>query len=161
MASAAPAEQLGTPASASIGIVIEPAPGTRTAAELLRDADIAMYTAKRNRKGTWEIFDTAMRRDLQALQDLRRDLRRAIEHDEFFLEYLPIVRLADAGIEGAEALVRWRHPERGVVPPLEFIAIAEESGQIGRSGAGWCDEPARTRPAGRPSPPIEAPSTSR
>jgi diguanylate cyclase (GGDEF)-like protein len=121
---------IGAAATASIGIVVEPAPGTRTAAELLRDADIAMYSAKRNHKGSWELFDAAMREDLQSLETLRSDLRRAVEDDELFLQYQPIVRLSDGAMEGVEALLRWRHPERGVVPPLDFIPLAEESGQI-------------------------------
>ncbi len=129
MASATLVEKIGAAPSASIGIVVEPAPGTRTAAELLRDADIAMYSAKRN-KGSWEIFDATMREELQSLQALRNDLWRAMEEKEFFLQYQPIVRLSDGAVEGVEALVRWRHPDRGVVPPLDFISIAEESGQI-------------------------------
>jgi diguanylate cyclase (GGDEF)-like protein/PAS domain S-box-containing protein len=122
--------EIGVSPSASVGIVIEPAPGIRTAAELLRDADIAMYAAKRHSKGGYEIFDTTMREDLQALQSLRNDLRRAMEEEELFLDYQPIVRTSDGEVEGVEALVRWRHPDRGVVPPLSFIPVAEESGQI-------------------------------
>jgi diguanylate cyclase (GGDEF)-like protein/PAS domain S-box-containing protein len=123
-------EEIGVIPSASIGIVVEPAPGSRTAAELLRDADIAMYSAKRNSKGRWEIFDPTMGTDVQSLHTLRSDLRRAMDEEALFLQYQPIVRLSDGAMEGVEALVRWRHPERGVVPPMEFIPIAEGSGQI-------------------------------
>jgi diguanylate cyclase (GGDEF)-like protein len=130
VASAELVQEIGVSPSASIGVVIEPAPGTRTSAELLRDADIAMYSAKRNSKGGYEIFDTTMREDLQALQALRNDLRRALGEEELFLQYQPIVRTSDGGVEGFESLIRWRHPERGVVPPLSFIPVAEESGQI-------------------------------
>jgi diguanylate cyclase (GGDEF)-like protein len=130
VASAEPVEGIGLSPTASIGIVIERAPGTRTSAELLRDADIAMYSAKRNNKGSCEIFDTRMGEELQAVQVLRNDLRRAMENDELFLQYQPVVRTSDGTVEGIEALVRWRHPERGVVPPLDFISIAEDSGQI-------------------------------
>jgi diguanylate cyclase (GGDEF)-like protein len=130
VASAELVQEIGVSPSASIGVVIEPAPGTRTSAELLRDADIAMYSAKRNSKGGYEIFDTTMREDLQALQALRNDLRRAMGEEELFLQYQPIVRISDGAVKGFESLIRWRHPERGLVPPLSFIPVAEESGQI-------------------------------
>jgi EAL domain-containing protein (putative c-di-GMP-specific phosphodiesterase class I) len=71
-----------------------------------------------------------MRRDLQARLTLRNDLQRAIDEDEFFLQYQPIVQVKDGNVQSVEALVRWRHPERGVVPPIEFIPFAEENGQI-------------------------------
>lgn len=116
--------------SASVGIVIEPTPGTRASDELLRDADIAMYAAKRKAKGSYEIFESAMRRDLNARLTLRNDLQRAIDEGEFFLQYQPIVQVKDGNVQSVEALVRWRHPERGVVPPIEFIPFAEENGQI-------------------------------
>jgi diguanylate cyclase (GGDEF)-like protein len=116
--------------SASVGIVIESTPGARASDELLRDADIAMYAAKRKAKGSYEIFESAMRRDLHARLTLRNDLQRAIDEDEFFLQYQPIVQVKDGNVQSVEALVRWRHPERGVVPPIEFIPFAEENGQI-------------------------------
>ena len=116
--------------SASIGIVIESTPGSRASDELLRDADIAMYAAKRRAKGSYEIFESAMRRDLNARLTLRNDLQRAIDEGEFFLQYQPIVQVKDGNVQSVEALVRWRHPERGVVPPIEFIPFAEENGQI-------------------------------
>ena len=116
--------------SASVGIVIEPTPGTRASDELLRDEDIAMYAAKRKAKGSYEIFESAMRRDLNARLTLRNDLQRAIDEGEFFLQYQPIVQVKDGNVQSVEALVRWRHPERGVVPPIEFILSAEENGQI-------------------------------
>ncbi|MGH2773865.1 MAG: putative bifunctional diguanylate cyclase/phosphodiesterase [Actinomycetota bacterium] len=116
--------------SASVGIVIESTPGTRASDELLRDADIAMYAAKRKGKGSYEIFESAMRRDLNARLTLRNDLQRAIDEGEFFLQYQPIVQVKDGNVQSVEALVRWRHPERGVIPPVEFIPFAEENGQI-------------------------------
>jgi diguanylate cyclase (GGDEF)-like protein len=130
VASAEVVQKIGVSTSASIGIAIEPAPGTRTSAELLRDADIAMYSAKRNRKGGYEIFDTAMREDIEAVQMLRNDLQRAVDEEELFLRYQPIVRTSDGTVEGVESLVHWRHPERGVMPPVSFIPVAEESDQI-------------------------------
>ena len=116
--------------SASVGVAIEPTPGTRDSDELLRDADIAMYEAKRQGKGRYAVFESAMSRDLNARLELRKDLQRAIDKGEFFLQYQPIVRVADENLQSVEALVRWRHPERGVIPPLEFIPFAEKNGQI-------------------------------
>jgi predicted signal transduction protein with EAL and GGDEF domain len=92
--------------------------------------DIAMYAAKRKAKGSYKIFESAMRRDLNARLTLRNDLQRAIDEDEFFLQYQPIVQVKDGNVQSVEALVRWRHPERGVVPPIEFIPFAEENDQI-------------------------------
>jgi len=120
----------GIPISASVGIAIEPTPGTRGSDELLRDADIAMYEAKRNGKGGYAVFESAMSRDLNARLELRTDLQRAVDKDEFFLQYQPIVRVEDENLQSVEALVRWRHPTRGVVAPLDFIPFAEENGQI-------------------------------
>jgi diguanylate cyclase (GGDEF)-like protein len=143
------AEEIGVAAGASIGIVVEPPPGSRSAVELLRDADVAMYAAKRTSKGSWVLFDPTMGRDVQWLHSLTGDLRRAVYDEELFLQYQPIVRLSDGSLEGVEALVRWRHPQRGVVPPLEFIPVAEESGQIAELGQ-WileraCTDAARWR----------------
>lgn len=118
------------PRSASIGIVIEEPPGDRDADALLRDSDIAMYAAKRRGKSRYEVFDKSMREKLARRVSLKRDLQRAIAEGEFFLEYQPIVRIRGERAEGFEALVRWRHPERGVVPPNDFIPFAEETGQI-------------------------------
>ena len=130
VASAMSVDQIGVAISASIGIAIEPTPGTRGSDELLRDADIAMYEAKRKGKGSYAVFESAMSRDLNARLELRNDLQRAIENEEFFLQYQPIVRVDDETIRSVEALVRWRHPERGIIPPLDFIPFAEENGQI-------------------------------
>lgn len=98
--------------------------------ELLRDADTAMYHAKSLGKARYEIFDTAMHSRVVALLQLDSDLRRAIERQEFCLHYQPIVSLKSGRIIGFETLIRWQHPERGMVPPAEFIAIAEETGLI-------------------------------
>jgi EAL domain-containing protein (putative c-di-GMP-specific phosphodiesterase class I) len=102
----------------------------RAADEILRDSDIAMYAAKKTGKGRYEVFDAAMREELAERLKLKKELQRAIENDELFLEYQPIVRIRGEDIEAVEALVRWRHPERGVVPPMEFIPFAEDTGQI-------------------------------
>ena len=130
VASVRSVDENGISISTSIGIAIEPTPGTRGSDELLRDADIAMYEAKRKGKGNYALFESAMSRDLNARLELRNDLQRAIDNEEFFLQYQPIVRVDDENLQSVEALVRWRHPERGVVPPLDFIPFAEENGQI-------------------------------
>jgi len=98
--------------------------------DLLRDADIAMYRAKSRGKARHEIFDSSMRVQAVSLLQLETDLRRAIERQEFRIHYQPIVVLKTGKITGFEALVRWQHPERGLVSPIEFIPVAEETGLI-------------------------------
>jgi diguanylate cyclase (GGDEF)-like protein len=97
---------------------------------VLRDADTAMYRAKEGGKARFELFDSSMHSHAVALLQLENDLRRAIERQEFKVYYQPIIDLDNDEIAGFEALVRWYHPERGLVPPDEFIAIAEETGLI-------------------------------
>jgi diguanylate cyclase (GGDEF)-like protein len=120
---------------ASIGISFGGA-GDRTGDELIRAADLAMYQAKRNGKGRYEMFEPAMQDRLLRTLDLDADLRRAVERDEFVLLYQPILDLDDGRIRAAEALVRWRHPERGIVFPGDFVPLAEETGLIVPIG-GW------------------------
>jgi len=116
-------------APASVGIALS-ATGYDRPEDILRDADTAMYRAKALGKTRHEIFDPAMRsRAMERLQ-LETDLRRAIEREEIRLRYQPIVSLEAGGITGFEALVRWAHPQRGLVPPAEFITVAEETGLI-------------------------------
>jgi diguanylate cyclase (GGDEF)-like protein/PAS domain S-box-containing protein len=112
----------------SIGIAL--ARGGEQADELIRDADAAMYRAKDRGRARYEVFDEGMRG--RAIERLRveNDLRRAIARGELRLEYQPVVSLRNFEIVGVEALLRWRHPERGEVPPSEFIPIAEENGLI-------------------------------
>jgi diguanylate cyclase (GGDEF)-like protein/PAS domain S-box-containing protein len=112
----------------SIGIAL--ARGGEQADELIRDADAAMYRAKERGRARYEVFDEGMRG--RAIERLRveNDLRRALERDELRLEYQPVVSLRNFSIVGVEALLRWRHPERGEIPPAEFIPIAEENGMI-------------------------------
>jgi len=115
--------------SASIGIAFS-RPGEHRAQELLVDADLAMYQAKKHGKDKFERFEPKMRAEFQATIDLEADLRHALVRHEFELRYQPIVHLASGEITGVEALIRWRHPDRGVVPPIDFISLAEETGLI-------------------------------
>ncbi len=115
--------------SVSIGITM----GTdryKSAHEVLRDADIAMYLAKSEGKACYQIFDREMHQRVVKLQRLEVELRQAVERNEFVLHYQPIVSLSNDGLVGFEALIRWNHPERGLVPPGEFIYAAEETGLI-------------------------------
>jgi diguanylate cyclase (GGDEF)-like protein/PAS domain S-box-containing protein len=116
-------------ASASIGIALSNIQYKKTE-DVLRDADTAMYYAKSLGKARYALFDQSMHdRALQTLQ-METDLRRAIERKEFFVVYQPIVSLETARLIGFEALVRWQHPERGLVNPADFIPVAEETGYI-------------------------------
>ena len=113
----------------SIGIVVGTARYSQ-AEELIRDSDLAMYWAKHRGRGCYAVFDPAMR--LRAVQrmDVENELRKALENDEFVLYYQPIVYLKTQAIQGFEALIRWQHPQRGMIPPADFIEIAEETGLI-------------------------------
>jgi diguanylate cyclase (GGDEF)-like protein/PAS domain S-box-containing protein len=112
--------------AASIGMVASP--GYREAEALLRDADAAMYQAKLRGKAQWALFDTQMQAQMAGRLQLELDLRRVLERRELVLHYQPIVALATGRVVGWEALVRWQHPERGLVSPGEFIPLAEEIG---------------------------------
>ena len=116
--------------SASVGIAIA-RDRTRTAEDLLGEADAAMYRAKENGRGGFEVFDEVMRSYASERLRVENDLRRALETaDELIVHYQPIVTVDRGEIVGVEALVRWNHPERGLVAPGEFIPVAEESGAI-------------------------------
>src|SRR6185436_10826405 len=104
--------------------------GHESAEALLRDADTAMYRAKANGRGRYEVFDAAMRAHVMGLLELESELRRAVERCEFQVHYQPVVRLDNGMLQGFEALVRWQHPRRGLVRPDQFIAVAEETGLI-------------------------------
>lgn len=97
---------------------------------LLRDAELAVSDAKRQNKSHYQIFDQSMRGKALTLLQLENDLRRAIKREEFMLHYQPIISLSTNKIKGFEVLVRWRHPEKGIVSPGEFIPLAEETGLI-------------------------------
>ncbi|BCR03854.1 hypothetical protein DESUT3_09230 [Desulfuromonas versatilis] len=115
--------------TASIGISLHSA-GHERPEQMLRDADLAMYHAKANGKARYEIYDARMHADTVTHMRVENDLRRAIERKEFQLYYQPILSLASNRITGFEALIRWQHPERGLMAPAEFISIAEETGLI-------------------------------
>lgn len=119
--------------TASMGIAISSA-RYRYAEDLLRDADIAMYRAKAGGRARFEVFDQAMHDDILARLELENDLRHAIERDEFELHYQPLVSMSTGELQGFEALLRWRHPSRGLVSPSMFIPIAEETGLIVQLG---------------------------
>jgi diguanylate cyclase (GGDEF)-like protein len=114
---------------ASVGVAISASPDA-TAEELLRDADLAMYMAKGRGKNRLELFEPAMHSAALARLALKGDLERALERNEFVVLYQPVVRLGSGELAGVEALVRWQHPRRGSVSPLEFIPLAEETGLI-------------------------------
>lgn len=119
--------------SVSIGIVTS-THAAEDADGALRDADIAMYEAKRTGRARYVMFEPSMRQQVSASVALENDLRQALEKQELFVVYQPLVNLATGAFTGMEALLRWRHPVRGLVSPVEFIPVAEASGLIASLG---------------------------
>jgi diguanylate cyclase (GGDEF)-like protein/PAS domain S-box-containing protein len=117
------------PATASVGIALSSS-GYARAEDMLRDADTAMYRAKAGGRGRYEVFDETMRARAGAMLELVTDLRRAVDRGELIVHYQPIVTTRDKALAGFEALVRWKHPKRGLVMPSEFIPTAEEIGLV-------------------------------
>jgi len=117
-------------ATASIGLVLSQQYPYRSADEVLRDADTAMYQAKFNGKARYMLFDDSMRAQVVARLNMENELREAIERQEFLLHYQPILDLRNQRLAGFEALLRWHHPQRGYVLPMEFIPVAEETGLV-------------------------------
>ena len=120
---------------ASVGIAVSDASdgdvdGEEAAETLLRNADVAMYMAKERGKARYQIFEPEMHNTALRRLELKADLQRALEHREFVLHYQPVIELQTGRIAGVEALIRWTHPHRGLVQPLEFIPLAEETGLI-------------------------------
>jgi diguanylate cyclase (GGDEF)-like protein/PAS domain S-box-containing protein len=120
--------------TASIGICLAADSG-HSAPDLLRDADSAMYRAKELGKARCEVFDSAMREQVVERVELESALRGALARGELRLDYQPLVELATGRIRGVEALLRWDHPQLGVIPPLRFVPVAEQTGQIAEIGA--------------------------
>jgi diguanylate cyclase (GGDEF)-like protein len=113
-----------------VGVSVGIASGRQPAETLLRNADVAMYQAKRAGAGRYARFEPRMHAALVSRLGLDAELRRAVEREEFELHYQPLIHLRTDTITAVESLVRWRHPIRGLVPPLEFIPVAEETGLI-------------------------------
>jgi EAL domain-containing protein (putative c-di-GMP-specific phosphodiesterase class I) len=116
--------------SASIGITVSTPDRVEGADELLRNADVAMYSAKERGNGRSATFEPSMHKAALERLEMEADLRRAVERQEFQAYYQPLIDLATGTMTGVEALIRWRHPTRGLVPPLEFIPLAEDTGLI-------------------------------
>jgi diguanylate cyclase (GGDEF)-like protein/PAS domain S-box-containing protein len=114
--------------AASIGVIFSRPDDS--AEELLRNADIAMYSAKASGKGRFVVFQPHMQEVLRERQRLEEEIGQGLVREEFFLEYQPVVDLRNRGLLSVEALVRWRHPDQGVLLPGRFISVAEESGQV-------------------------------
>lgn len=119
----------------NIGVAVYPAGGL-TADELLANSHLAFCRAKATRRGSYVIFESNIRQDLETRLTLEAELARAIQRNEFELFYQPQVRLTDGGLIGAEALIRWRHPVRGLVPPMEFMPVVNCS-SISERVAAW------------------------
>jgi diguanylate cyclase (GGDEF)-like protein/PAS domain S-box-containing protein len=118
---------------ASVGIALAPQDSTDLD-QLLKNADLAMYEAKADGRRTYRLFEPAMEARVKALRALELDLRQAIAEGGFEIHYQPLVSLVDDRVTGCEALLRWRHPQRGMISPAEFIPVAEETGLINTLG---------------------------
>ena len=127
---------------ASIGIARLPSDGS-SPEQLLKHADMALYNAKAEGRGTWRFFEPEMEVAARARRQIEHDLRTAIDRGEFEIHFQPIVDFATSKIRTCEALIRWRHPERGLVSPAEFIPIAEETGAINSIGRFVLEEACR------------------
>lgn len=118
--------------TASVGISLAEPGEWISPSDLVRNADLAMYEAKNDGPGRSRFFNIAMHTAVMVRLELEAELQLAIDNDQLLVQYQPIVDLANQTIVGLEALVRWRHPRRGIVPPSSFISLAEETGQIRR-----------------------------
>jgi diguanylate cyclase (GGDEF)-like protein/PAS domain S-box-containing protein len=139
--------------TASAGVALATPGQSPTTDELLRNADMAMYVAKRGGKGRLDVYEPQMHRAAIKRLELRADLQRALDHKEFALLYQPIISFSTMQVVGVEALVRWQHPQRGLLPPADFLDLSEETGLVLPLGE-WVldaalDQAARWRDAGR------------
>jgi diguanylate cyclase (GGDEF)-like protein len=134
--------------STSIGIAFAPEHGVEPD-KLIRNADLALYRAKSEGRNGYSIYDVELMNVANARQQFEAELREALANDEFVLHYQPIVDVRTQQVSGAEALVRWRHPRRGLLPPLDFIPLAEETGLIEQMGR-WVLRQACTEAAAWP-----------
>ncbi|HQT63587.1 MAG: hypothetical protein B7Z75_06955 [Acidocella sp. 20-57-95] len=134
----------------SIGVSLAPR-DNKTPSGLLKNADLALYRAKSDGRGVWRFFDSQMDERLQDRRALQADLRQALANDQFCLDFQPIIDLSTGKMTAAEALLRWQHPQRGLLSPALFIQLAEEAGLIGAIGnwvlreacntaAGWAED---------------------
>ena len=114
---------------ASVGIELGDS-RQHSAGDLLRNADVAMYVAKSRGKARFEVFNSSMHQAAVQRLEIRADLQRALVDREFVIHYQPIVGLQESGVLGMEALIRWQHPQRGLLAPIDFIPVAEETGMI-------------------------------
>ena len=155
---------------ASVGVASSTDPGERNADSLLRNSDLAMHLAKAQGKNRMVVYADGMAEAARRRTALQHDLARAVSAGQLVVHYQPTVRVTDGRTTGFEALVRWHHPERGLVPPVEFIPLAEESGvitDIGRwvlreavaQGAAW--SAATGSPAAHGGQPLAAPASRR
>ena len=124
---------IGSTSPPASAIALAPEHGTDVD-QLVKSADLALYKAKVGGRSTYRLFEAAMGADADARRTLEIDLRNALTRDEFELHYHPIVDIRTNEIANLEALIRWRHPERGLIAPVDFIPLAEESGLINPIG---------------------------
>ena len=147
---------------ASIGIAtadVRRETGPEGAEELLRNADVAMYIAKEAGKNRYQIFEAEMHDTALRRLELKADLQRAVDNHEFVLHFQPVLRLETGEIEGFEALIRWNHPSRGLVMPLDFVPLAEETGLIVSIGAWVLEDACRKAQSLQPRDPDAKPLT--